>query len=115
MKTPFRLNVNLSETGFNMFFNTYQRTALEVLWKYPDGLSTREVWKYTNEEIEGTISRASIINFLAAVADYEILEYREESGKGGYRRYYSHKYDENDLRQYLSGIVNKALDTLFLL
>ena len=112
MKSHFKLKLDLSENGFNMFFRPYQRVAFEILWNHPNGLSTREVWELTNEEMSRSISRASIINFLADVAEYEFLDYREETGKGGYRRFYSHKYDSNGLSHYLEEVVSKALKTL---
>jgi len=112
MRSHFKLKLDLSENGFNMFFRPYQRVALELLWNHPDGLSTREVWMLTNGEMSRSISRASIINFLSDAAEYEILDYRAESGKGGNRRYYWHKYDKNDFSKNLIEIVNKALNTL---
>jgi hypothetical protein len=44
-----------------------------------------------NKGFEGTgsISRASIINFLNAMCDEGILTYGDETGRGGYHRIYS--------------------------
>ncbi len=112
MRNHFKLNLNLSEKGFNMFFRPYQRVALEILWNHPGGLNTREVWMLTNEEMSRSISRASIINFLNDVAEHELLDYREGTGKGGYRRYYWHKYDRNGFSGHLKEVVSNALKTL---
>jgi hypothetical protein len=112
MKSKFTLKLELSETGLNMFFKPYQQKALSILWDHPNGLSSRQVWEMTNKEISGSISRASIINFLNDVSEYEILDYRVEHGKGGERRYYWHKYDRNGFSKYLKDIIQKALGTL---
>lgn len=95
-----------------MFFKPYQRMALEILWDHPEGLSTREVWSIIKDEKGHVISRASVINFLADAAEHELLEFREETGKGGYRRYYWHKYDKPGLSGHLTELVEKALNTL---
>ena len=112
MKTQFVLKLDLEKTGLNMFFKPYQKKALEILWNHPEGMSTRQVWETTKAEIPTSISRASIINFLASAADYDMLEFREISGKGGYRRIYSPKYDRDGLSSFLTDTVKKALQTL---
>ena len=112
MKSQFNLKLDLNKTGLDMFFRPYQKVALEILWNYPEGLNTRQVWKMTNDQMESSTSRASIINFLAASAEQGILNYREETGKGGYRRYYWHKYEQKELSKFLANVVKDALDTL---
>jgi hypothetical protein len=112
MKNKFTLKLDLNETGLNMFFKPYQQKALKILWEYPEGLSSRQVWNSTNREIPNSISRASIINFLNDIAEYGILDYRVEYGKGGERRYYWHKYDKDGFTKYLKNIVHNALKTL---
>lgn len=110
--TPFSLKLDLSETGMKMFFKPYQIVVLDVLYNNPDGLNSRQVWQKTNDEIPNSISRASIINFLNSLVDLEILEYKEVSGKGGYRRIYWHQYSKKDLAKFLSNEVINALKTL---
>ena len=47
----------------------------------------------------GTISRASIINFLNDMVDREYLDFEEVTGKGGHRRlYYSNVYSEEEFK-----------------
>jgi len=63
-----------------------------------------------NEALSGkTISRASVINFLNAMVDEGVLIYRETTGKGGYRRIYSPKYDERGFRKYIAKTVIESL------
>jgi hypothetical protein len=108
--TSFRMD--LSKSGFDMFFKPYMKKGLEVLWEHPEGLSTRRVWSACNGEMDKSISRASVINFLAWAAEEDILEYREETGKGGYRRIYSHIYDKDGLSNFLKLRVREALASL---
>jgi hypothetical protein len=112
--SEYNLKLDLNKTGLDMFFKPYQRISLQVLWEHPEGLNTREVWKATNYRMERTISRASIINFLAMATENGILNYKEITGKGGHRRIYWHKYDESELSNYLKDAVLKSLDTLLI-
>jgi hypothetical protein len=104
--------MDLSKSGFDMFFKPYMKKGLEVLWEHPEGLNTRQVWMACNEEMERSISRASVINFLAWAAEEGILVYREETGKGGYRRIYTHKFDKSGLADFLKSTVQAALVSL---
>jgi len=106
------LTLDLSETGLEMFFRPYQIASLELLWKSKETLSSRQVWEKVNDQIDGTISRASIINFLNASVENGLLNYVETTGKGGYRRLYSPKMSKPDTASYLSDFVQKSLQTL---
>jgi hypothetical protein len=113
MKSKFTLTLDLSKSGFDMFFKPYHKIVFDVLWENPEGLNSRMVWELVNSRLTGSISRASIINFLSDVAELGLLEYREESGKGGFHRIYWHKYDRNGFREHIKDSVKKALQTLF--
>ena len=106
------LTLDLTETGFDMFFRPYQIAALDLLWSNDEHLSSREVWEKVNEKLDGTISRASIINFLNASVENELLEFKETTGKGGYRRLYTAKWSKDETAKYLSKIVETQLQTL---
>jgi hypothetical protein len=106
------LILDLSETGFEMFFKPYQIASLNLLWNNDEHLSSREVWEKVNEVLPGTISRASIINFLNASVENGLLDYVETTGKGGYRRLYTPKLSKIDTSKYLSEIVSERLETL---
>lgn len=106
------LTIDLSETGFEMFFKPYQIASLDLLWKSDEHLSSREVWEKVNEVLPGTISRASIINFLNASVENGLLDYVETTGKGGYRRLYTPKLSKDETTEYLSKIVTDQLQTL---
>lgn len=106
------LNLDLSETGLEMFFKPYQIISLDILWHSDENLSSRQVWEQANAQLPGTISRASIINFLNASVENGLLDYVETTGKGGYRRLYSSKLDRPETSTFLSGMVKDRLQTL---
>ena len=106
------LTLDLTETGLAMFFRPYQIASLDLLWSSSENLSSREVWEKVNQAIPGTISRASIINFLNASVENGLLDYVETTGKGGYRRLYVSKLSKDDTAKYLSKIVKDQLKTL---
>ncbi len=106
------LNLDLSETGLEMFFKPYQIVSLDILWNNEQNLSSRQVWMQANEQLLGSISRASIINFLNASVENGLLDYVETTGKGGYRRLYSPVLDRSETSKFLSQIVKDRLQTL---
>jgi len=99
------LKIDTSEEGLRMILKDYQEAALRYIWRLGgEGASSRDVWVQVNEDLkgEGTISRASIINFLNVVVDEGVLNYAETTGKGGHRRIYSMKYDEAGFKEYVA-------------
>ena len=104
------LEMDLSKTGYEMFFKPYQVHALRYLWTAESGAISREVWEQVNKRLEGSISRASIINSLNDMADNGILDYEEATGKGGRHRIYRHRYSETELREHLAAVfIGKLL------
>ena len=95
---------NTENDGLLTVVKDYQESALRYLWSLDAGIgaSSRDVWVNTNVDLMGkkTISRASIINFLNAMVDEEILTYHEITGKGGHRRIYAPKYDEEGTKRF---------------
>lgn len=98
--------------GLAKVLKDYQIEALRIVWaKEEEGAISREVWAHVNEALKGvaTISRASIINFLNDMVDEGVLDYRRESGKGGYHRVYTPKMDERSFKKYIIETVVKSL------
>jgi predicted transcriptional regulator len=107
---PFTLD--LSKRGLEKIFREYQIKAMKVIWESTnDGLTSREVYDHVNRVLEDTksISRASIINFLNAMCDEGVLNYKEETCKGGVRRRYSKAMDEERFMIY---VAKSALESL---
>ncbi len=94
-----------SASGLSKVFREYQREALRFIWKSEGkGLTSRVVYTHVNKRLDDgkSISRASIINFLNAMVEEGVLDYVEETAKGGYRRVYSAKLDEAGFKRSLA-------------
>jgi len=103
--------MDLSKSGYEMFFKPYQVLALRYLWTAESGAISREIWDHVNEQLQGSISRASIINSLNAMVDNGMLDYVEGTGRGGHHRIYSHRYSETRLKEYLaSRFIGRLLE-----
>lgn len=104
--------LNPSKDGFEKVLRDYQIEALKMVWDNPDkGVTSREVYAYVNKALEGvrTVSRASIINFLNAMCDDNVLNYEEETCKGGMRRKYFPGLDEEGFKKYIARTVFDSL------
>ena len=101
-----------SQPGLRKIIREHEELALRYLWyEKSSGATTREVWIAVNEKLgEGkSKSRATIINFLVAMAEEEVLGVREETGKGGYHGVYTPKLDE---QEYVKYVVRTVYDSL---
>jgi len=75
----------------------------------PEGANSRAVWVNVNESLQGSISRASIINYLNAMVDEALLTYTETTGKGGHQRVYYMKHGETELKQHIATLIISKL------
>ena len=99
-------------SGLSKVFRDYQEAALRYVWKVEGkGVTSRMVHTHVNERFDGgrSISRASIINFLNAMVDEGVLDFVEETGKGGYHRVYTAKLDEAGFKRALAESVFSSL------
>lgn len=105
------LVVDPSKSGFEKVLRDYQIKALKMVWNSEDeGVTSREVYIHVNNVLEDkTISRASIINFLNAMCNENVLVYVEETCKGGMRRKYSPGLDEEGFKRYIAQSVFESL------
>ena len=104
--------VDPSKSGLEKVLTDYEIEALRVVWGNSDkGFTSREVHVRVNEALEGirTISRASIINFLNDMCDEGVLNYEEETCKGGSRRRYSPRLDEGGFKKHIAKTVFESL------
>jgi len=102
---------NPENVGLSKVFRDYQEEAVKFIWEVGDrGAISKEVWAKVNERLVGkTISRASIINFLNAMVDEGVLDYDEETGKGGYHRVYRPKLDEPSFKRHVAQVMISSL------
>jgi predicted transcriptional regulator len=84
--------------GLATVFFDYEIETLRLLWsRRGEYLSSRQVWEQISRKLQ--ISRASVINSLNRMARAGILEYKETTGKGGYRGLYAASGDEGELKK----------------
>ncbi len=87
------LSLDSGKEGLEMFFKDWQVESLRYLWSIkPEGANSRAVWENVNESLQGSISRASIINYLNDMVYEGLITYREETGKGGHHRVIPHTF-----------------------
>ena len=105
------LVIDPSKNGFEKVLRDYQIEALNMVWKSGEsGTTSREVYQYVNGALQGkTVSRASIINFLNSMCEEGVLNYEEETCKGGMRRKYSPGLDKSEFKTYIATSVMGSL------
>ena len=105
------LVIDPTKNGFEKVLRDYQIEALKLVWENTgDGLTSREVYDAVNVRLGSkSVSRASIINFLNAMCDEGVLDFEEETCKGGMRRKYSTGLDESGFKKYIAEVVLKSL------
>jgi len=100
------LQLDTGKENLEMFFKDGQVEALRYLWSIqPDGANSRTVWTNVNDSLQGSISRASIINYLNAMVDEGLLTYTETTGKGGHQRVYRIAFNEPEFKQHIAGLI----------
>jgi hypothetical protein len=104
------LELDTGEEGLAMFFKDWQIESLRYLWSiHPEGANSRAVYMNVNKTLEGSISRASVINYLNAMVDDAMLDYTETTGKGGHHRVYTIAYTEAEFKRHIAEIVISKL------
>ncbi len=106
------LVIDPTQDGLEKVLRDYQIEALKLIWAHNgDGLTSREVYEATNERLEEgrSVSRASIINFLNDMCDERILDFEEETCKGGMRRKYRKGLDEFGFKKFIASEVLSSL------
>ena len=105
------LVIDSTKEGFEKVLREYQIEALKQIWSHKgDGMTSREVYIAVNEVLGArSVSRASIINFLNAMCEEGVLDFEEETCKGGMRRKYSTGLDESGFKVHIAEMVLKSL------
>ena len=104
------LKFDPEQKGLAKILRDYQIEALKSIWKNSEkGQTSREVYEYVSGKIDESISRASIINFLKAMADEGVLNYTEQPGKGGMHRVYTPRLNESEFKTYAAQTVIASL------
>jgi len=104
--------IDPSKDGLEKVLRDYQIEALRRIWSHNgEGLTSRDVYEAVNEMLDGgrSVSRASIINFLNAMCDEGVLDFEEETCKGGMRRRYRKGMDEAAFKTHVASTVLRSL------
>jgi hypothetical protein len=105
------MEFDISKRGLGMVLKPWQEETLRVIWGDLGSIGSHYVWEKVNDRMgEGSISRASIINFLEWARGLGVLRGVEGMGRGGNRWIYSANMDEAEFRQYL---VRSVINCLF--
>lgn len=111
-----------------MKLDTKQGEGLEAIWKdyqiivikklldnssIERPVSSRDMWEHCNDVMGQTISRASVINFLNEGVDEGYFQYKETTGKGGYRRLYYMTATREQFESWVKLQFKEKLDEIF--
>ncbi len=105
--------VDLAKSGLDMLFEPYQTEIMNTLWtggtwntaRMWEALKTRDI----RARRPYPVSRASVINFMARMAEEDIIGYTEKTGKGGHQRVYTAKKTETELWHLLAEKLGEKL------
>lgn len=84
------LTFDLAQNGLLCVLKPWQAEIMCHFWRTQKPMVSREVHLHL-QDVGGVfaVSRASVINFLNYMVDEGLLDYTEETGKGGHHRIYS--------------------------
>jgi predicted transcriptional regulator len=95
-----------SQEGLRTVFKDYQEEALRVLWESETPLGSREICERVNARLGGgSISRASVINFLDDMKKMGVLKGIERTGKGGHQWVYSPAMNEAEFKEFVASTI----------
>ena len=82
-----------------------------MYWRSPQvGQTTKVIFDQVNQRLRpGSISRASVINFLEEIAMMGVLSRSEITGKGGYRGVFTPKMDESEFKTFIVATIVETL------
>ena len=104
------LKFDPEQKGLAKILRDYQQEAMKSFWKNSEkGQTSSEVHEYVKGKIDGSISRASIINFLKVMADEGVLDYEERLGKGGAHRVYRPRLNESEFKIHIAQTMISSL------
>jgi predicted transcriptional regulator len=110
------MRFDTSEKGLLTLFKPYQAALLEHIWELNNpvrtGITSGQAHKFLQNHPDSK-SRASVIFFLNEMVEEDILEYEEESGKGGYHRVYFPRMDRKQFERHVVEMITDKLREVF--
>lgn len=112
------MKLSTDQQGLEAFFEEWQ---VELIERLQSGIAvtSRIAHEYlkeknvktTSSSARGTVSRASVINFLNKLVDEGFLSYTEGTGKGGYHRIYVMELSKEQFAHRILGLfVGKLIE-----
>ena len=100
--------LDLNKKGVNALLKPYQIKALQIIIENsPRYTENYEIWEKVNNRLKnGSISRASIINYMNALKDHGYVQAKPTMGKGGKR--FAYRLTEIDIH----GLLDRLSETL---
>ena len=96
------IEYDASKLGLSAVLKDYEEIALRILWESRNGLKSRAVYEQVNQRLSpGSISRASIINYLEDLREMGVLSGEERTSKGGHHWVYSLAMDESGFKRFI--------------
>ncbi len=104
------IEFDVSEKGLHAVLKDWELKAMQVVWGSPQGANSRAVWLRVNEMLGGgSISRASVINFLEEMRGLGVLGGEERTGKGGHHWVYYPALDESGFKRFIASTLLEKL------
>ena len=113
------MKFDTSLKGLNTLFKPYQSALLEHIWGLNShtrtGITSSQAYTFLwqTDDSELRKSRASVIFSLNDMVDDGILEYEEESGKGGYHRVYFPNMNREEFAKHIKKMIADKLNEVF--
>ena len=113
------MKFDTSKKGLHTMFRPYQVAILEHIWDLNSetrtGVTSGQAHRFLQQTDDSELkkSRASVIFSLNDMVDDDILEYGEESGKGGYHRVYYPKMNREQFAKHVKKTINDKLAEVF--
>lgn len=110
------MKFDTSKKGLLTLFKPYQAALLEHIWELNNprktGITTGQAHKFLQDHPDSK-SRTSVTFFLDDMVEDGVLDYEEESGKGGYHRVYYPKMSREQFAQHVVETITDKLNEVF--
>ena len=110
------MKFDMSGEGLLTLFKPYQAALIEYIWKLNNsertGITSGQAYESLKDHPDSK-SRASLIFFMNNMVEEGVLEYEEESGKGGYHRVYYPKMNREQFARYVVETITDKLNEVF--
>jgi Fe2+ or Zn2+ uptake regulation protein len=104
--------IDTGQSGMLAVMKPYQYRTITMIIERKRGVKTSDV--HSQLEFEGIkISRASVINYMAKLAEEGVISFVEESGKGGFHRVYSAKLSLDEIITRITEETLEAIESAF--